>query len=176
MRYAWPLLLACLVGGAAGAQTQAPTKLGPILAASSSTSSSILQLPAAANPATYISLRGGAMVSPRGAGLVGVDFSLPEVGLPNGWHGRVDADVIFKANLGGVDTLVPVTADLLSFRPGVPGANFYYGGGIGAVLGGKSHFDGKLVVGTELAHKLGAEVNVHFTNDTLVTLLIRLHL
>ncbi len=136
--------------------------------------------PTTVNPLTYVSLRGGGMVSPRGAGLVGVDISLPTVVIPNtGWHGRIDADVIIKGNFAGTDTVVPLTFDLLYYSPtAAAGHNVYWGGGLGAVLGGHDpRFDGKLVLGTELTTRLGAELNLHFTEgDTLVTILGRLHL
>jgi hypothetical protein len=136
------------------------------------------QAPTTVNPLTYISLHGGAMVAPRGAGLVGADASIPGLSLGNGWHGRIDADVIFKANFGGIDTIVPITFDQLYYSPGgVGGHNVYYGAGIGAVLGGNTVFDGKLILGTEVTSKIGGEVNVHITErDTLVCLLARIHM
>ena len=127
---------------------------------------------------TSLSIRGGAMVTPRGAGLAGVDFSLPSVTVGNGWTGRVDADVIFKANFGGINTIIPATFDLIQTQPSGPGGKaIYYGGGIGAVLGGNTVFDGKLVLGINLAQKVDFELNVHFTErDTLLTLMGRFHL
>jgi hypothetical protein len=126
----------------------------------------------------YLSLRGGAMLSPRGAGLVGIDASLPSLSLGAGWRGRLDADVIIKANLAGVNTIVPVTIDQL-YTVSAPGriGVAYYGAGVGVVSGGGTRFNAKLVLGAEIAKKLGAEVNVHFAErDTLVTVLARLHL
>jgi hypothetical protein len=136
------------------------------------------RMQATPSPIQNLSLRGGAMVSPRGAGLAGIDFDVPSLSIGNGWHGRIDADVIFKANFGGIDTAVAVNFDQLYYSPNaVSGHNVFYGGGLGVVLGGHAVFDGKLVLGTELSRKLGAEVNVHFTErDTLVCLLARLHL
>ncbi len=133
----------------------------------------------ALNPFSNIGLRGGAMVSPRGAGLVGLDYTIPNiVGLGTGAHTRIDADVIFKANLGGVNTIIPITVDQLYTSPAsVTGRTVYYGGGIGAVLSGPAKFDGKLVLGMDLVKSLGAEVNVHFTErDTLLTILARFHM
>lgn len=128
----------------------------------------------AGSDTVYLTLRGGAMVSPRGAGLAGVDFSLPSITLGTDWHGRVDADVIFKANLGGVNTIIPATFDLLHYDPT---HRVYFGGGAGAVFGGNTRLDAKLILGTELVSKLGAEVNLHFTErNTLVTILARIHL
>jgi len=131
------------------------------------------------NPLSNLALRGGAMVSPRGAGLVGLDFTLPSiVGIGTGAHTRIDADVIFKANFGGVNTIIPVTIDQLYSAPAsVTGRTVYYGGGLGAILSGPAKFDGKLVLGMDLVKSLGAELNVHFTeHDTLLTILARFHM
>lgn len=128
---------------------------------------------------TAISIRGGAMVAPRGAGLVGVDFSLPDVTFGGGaWHGRIDADFIIKANFRGTNTAVPVLFNVLHYEPGGSGGRgVYYGGGLGVIFGDGSVFDGKLVLGTELTDKIGAELNVHFNDrDTLLCLVARLHL
>lgn len=124
------------------------------------------------------SLRGGAMLSPRGAALVGLDLAIPSLTLASNWHARLDGDVIIKANFGGIDTIVPVTVDLLTYSEGGMGLrDVYFGGGLGAVLGGPAKFDGKLVLGTDLSNRLGAELNVHFTErDTLVTVLARIHM
>jgi hypothetical protein len=129
-------------------------------------------------PGTAMSIRGGLMVTPRGGGMAGVDFSIPSISLGAGWHGRVDADVIFKANFGGVDTIIPVTFDQLYFNPAATGGHaFYWGGGLGAILGGPGVFDAKLILGVDLTSRFGAEMNVHFTEgDTILTLLARFHL
>lgn len=128
------------------------------------------------SPIASYALRGGAMVTPRGAGLVGVDATIPSLSLGEGWVGRIDADVIFKANLGGVNTIVPVTIDQIRYSTPLEGTtSTYVGAGLGAVLSGPARFDGKLVIGADFAQRLGAEVNVHFTeDDTLVTVLARL--
>jgi hypothetical protein len=133
---------------------------------------------ASSSPTANLSLRGGAMVTPRGAGLAGVDFMIPSLSVGSDWQGRIDADVIFKANFGGINTIVPVTVDLIHTDPnGVSGHSIYYGGGLGAVLGGKALFDGKLIIGAQVTQKVSAELNVHFTeHDTLLTLMARLHL
>ena len=177
LRFLAPLGALALMSAAAGGQSNN----GRIRLAQLETLPALHLMKApSASPATYIALRGGAMVSPRGAGLVGADFSLPNSNVGNGaWHVRIDADAIIKANFGGVNTAIPVTVDLLSYAPsgGPSGHNIYYGGGLGAVFGGRSVFDGKLVLGTELTSKIGAELNVHFTeHDTLLTLLARLHM
>ena len=130
------------------------------------------------SPMTWISLHGGAMFGPRFGGLVGIDASIPGLNMGNGFHSRIDADVIFKANFAGIDTVVPVTFDQLWYSPNAAsGHNMYLGAGVGAVLSGPITYDVKLIAGTELTNKLGAEVNVHLTgHDTLWTAFVRLHM
>jgi hypothetical protein len=130
------------------------------------------------SPLALLSFHAGAMLSPRGGGLVGLDASMPSLSLGYGMKGRLDADVIFKANLGGIDTIVPVTFDQIFYSPSVAGGKkMYVGGGLGAILSGPAVFDGKLILGTEVSRNLGAELNFHFNKyDTLVTLFARLHM
>lgn len=134
--------------------------------------------PTTVDPTTWVSLRGGAMLSPRGAGLVGLDLSLPAASLfGEGWHGRLDADVIFKANFAGVDTIFPVTVNQVYYRPQVGMVDVYGGGGVGAIFGGDTRFAGKLLLGVTLNERLGVEGNVIFNEeDTMFTLFGRLHL
>jgi hypothetical protein len=73
------------------------------------------------SPLALLSFHAGAMLSPRGGGLVGLDASMPSLSLGYGMKGRLDADVIFKANLGGIDTIVPVTFDQIFYSPSVAG-------------------------------------------------------
>lgn len=171
-------IAACSV--AANAQAPAPGNFVPLTAfvKTATINRTFGQAPATVNPVTYLSIHAGAMVAPRGAGLAGVDASIPSISLGNGWHGRLDADVIFKANLGGIDTIIPITFDQVYYSAGGAGShNVYYGGGVGAVLGGNTVFDAKLILGTELTNKIGGELNVHFTErDTLVCLFARIHL
>ena len=159
---------------AQGSDTTLHTSLAGLISGAAITR----RMQATPSPIQNFSIRGGYMASPRGAGIAGVDFDTPTLSLGNGWHGRIDADVIFKANFGGINTAVVATFDQLYYSPNAAGGhNVFYGGGVGAVLGGHAVFDGKLVLGTELNKKLGAEVNVHFTErDTLVCLLARFHL
>jgi hypothetical protein len=177
-----PLLLAGTLALATTAATaQSASNDGAVRLASlirTTRAASAAPPPKASSSGTSISLRGGAMVTPRGAALVGVDFSLHDVNFSGGWHGRIDADFIIKANFHGSNTAVPVTFDVLHYEAGKGGSqNVYYGGGLGIMFGDGSVFDGKLVLGTELTSKLGAELNVHFNDrDTLLTLLARLHL
>ena len=80
----------------------------------------------------------GAMVTPRGAGLAGADIDIPSVSILKGFTGRLDVDVIFKANFGGVRTLTIITLDQISTtQNGLQGHNVYYGGGLGAIMGGE---------------------------------------
>lgn len=137
-------------------------------------------MPAAAetsSPVPNLSLRGGVMVSPRGAGVAGVDIGIPTLNLVSGWEGRIDLDVIIKANLGGVNTIVPVTADLLHYLPSAAGKAFYLGGGVGAKLGGSAGAVLKGIVGTELGGRFGVEGNIMWTkDDTLLTFVGRIRL
>ena len=124
-----------------------------------------------------ISLRGGVMVNPRGAAIVGADIDLPQISLGSGWHGRADVDVIIKANLSGANSLTVATFDQLYYSAnGASGHNVFWGGGVGALFGKGNDFDAKLVVGTELTNKFGSELNIHFNKrNTLVNLLGRMH-
>ncbi len=124
-----------------------------------------------------ISLHAGVMVNPRGAAIVGADVDLPTLSVGSGWHGRADVDFIIKANLGGVNTLTIATIDQLYYSSnGANGHNVYWGGGLGALIGGGADFDAKLILGTELTSKFGAEANIHFNKrNTLINLLGRLH-
>lgn len=125
-----------------------------------------------------LALRGGAMFSPRGAALVGADITLPVLKFFDGWSGRLDADVIIKANFAGANTVVPVTFNQIYYLPGSFGGRAtYLGGGAGAVFGsGGTKLDIKALVGAELTQSLGGELNVHFADgDTLWTAVVRLH-
>jgi hypothetical protein len=166
--------LGLIATGGATAQGTGRVNLTPLL----TSQQMILAAQHSENSLTNVSLRGGAMISPRGGGLVGLDFAMPTLSLGSGWHGRLDGDVIFKANFGGINDIIPVTVDQLYYSPeAFGGRGIYFGAGVGAVLSGPAKFDGKLILGTELAKRLGAEVNIHFTeHDTLVTVLGRLHL
>ena len=133
--------------------------------------------PLGLNPLGMFALRGGAMLSPRGAGLVGVDATLPGFGFGFGFSTRIDVDIIFKANFGGLNTIIPVTVDQIFRSPTVSGKSVYVGGGVGAVLGGPAKFDGKLILGADLLNKLAGELNVHVSDrETLFTILARLHM
>jgi hypothetical protein len=124
-----------------------------------------------------VNLRGGALVSPTGAALVGADVSLPQLSLGQGFKGRFDADVLFKSSFARTNTIFPVTFDQIYYRPQVGKNDIYLGGGIGAILGDGTTFLGKLVVGVTLTQKVSAELNVLFgQHDTGLTLMGRLAL
>lgn len=124
-----------------------------------------------------LSLRGGVMVAPRGAGLAGVDIPVPSIALLDGWEGRLDADVIFKANFADISTVVPVTFNQVRYTQDMSGRSIYVGAGAGAMLGGKAKLIGKGIVGLELSARLAVEGNVIFTDaKTMVTVVGRLHL
>jgi len=124
-----------------------------------------------------ISLRGGAMLAPRTAGLVGLDLALPGVMVGGGWEGRLDADVIIKANFAEVNTVVPVTLSLMHYAPVASGRALYYGFGAGALLGGKAKVIGKGILGMEVTPRIAIEGNVIVTDDKpMINLLARLHL
>jgi hypothetical protein len=157
---------------AQGAETQNISLAG--LAASNA----VTRFAPAGAATTNFSIRAGAMVTPRGAALIGGDVDLPTLSLGNGWHGRLDADFLIKANFGGVNSVTLVTFDQLYYSPNAAsGHNVYWGGGLGAIFGGGTTFDGKLILGTELTTRIGAELNVHFNSrDTILALMARIHI
>jgi hypothetical protein len=157
---------------AQGAETQ------NISLAGLTASNAVTRFAPAAAPSTAFSIRAGGMVTPRGAALIGADYELPTLSLGNGWHGRLDADFLIKANFGGVNSVTLVTFDQLYYSPNAAsGHNVYWGGGIGAIFGGGTTFDGKLILGTELTSRIGAELNVHFNDrDTILSLMARIHI
>lgn len=122
-----------------------------------------------------VSLRGGIMASPRGAALVGFDYHLPAIESLQGFEPRFDLDVILKANLAGINTIVPATISLIQYIPATESYTPYWGGGVGAVLGGAAKFDAKLVLGLELSRTLAVETNYHLTSEkNLLTAAARL--
>ncbi len=124
-----------------------------------------------------LSLRGGAMVAPRGAGLAGIDIPVPSIALLDGWEGRLDADVIFEADFAEISTIVPVTFNQMRYTEDMSGRSLYVGAGAGALLGGKAKLIGKGIVGLELSARLAVEGNIIFTDaKTMVTVVGRLHL
>lgn len=124
-----------------------------------------------------MSLRGGLMVSPRSAGHAGIDIAVPSVSIMDGWEGRIDADVIFKANFSSVSTAVPVTFSLVRYSDNVRGHSAYLGIGAGTLLGGKSKLLAKGILCVEVGPKLGVEGNILFSESkTMVLLTARLHL
>ncbi len=128
--------------------------------------------------APSFSLRLGLMFSPRGAGIAGLDVTIPQLSILTGWTVRVDADAIIKANFGGANTVFPVTFNLINNVPGtVGGRSAYFGIGAGGILGsGKTEFVAKGTLGAGLSRGIAAEANVLFgENDTVLSAVIRLH-
>ena len=124
-----------------------------------------------------LAFHAGGMLSPRGAALAGLDLPLDYSLIGTGFRGRLDADAIIKANLGGVNTLVPVTFDQI-YNLNLPvSSRVYVGGGIGPYFGDKTRFGGKLIAGAEF-NRFGLEGNIHFagTGDTLFTVQARIGL
>jgi hypothetical protein len=124
-----------------------------------------------------IAVRGGAMFSPRSAGLAGIDVTIPSMGGDRGRF-RADADVIFRANINGVKTVIPVTLNQIYYAPTGNGLlNLYYGAGGGAVFSGPVKWTAKFIVGTNLGNKLALEGNVYLTQrETLFLVAGRLKL
>jgi hypothetical protein len=122
-------------------------------------------------------LRLGAMISPRGKFLAGVDYTLPAIGGSN-FRVRLDAEVIFSANFAGTRTLYPLTANAVYSKGLLGGTRLYGGLGIGPYLGEVTRFGGKVFVGADLVSRVGVEVGVHFSGsgEPLVTGLVRLGL
>ena len=125
-----------------------------------------------------VSLRLGALLSPRTKFDAGIDASIPGLHLLPNFNTRVDLDVIFSANLGGVTTLVPVTFDQIYSKGLVGGTRVFAGAGIGPYFGDKTRFGGKLLFGADVTSRIGAEVDVHFAGvgDPLVSLVARIGL
>ncbi|HZT41680.1 MAG TPA: hypothetical protein VFA07_05805 [Chthonomonadaceae bacterium] len=149
------------------------------LTASTLAASTVSQVPPIGAFSPFpVALRLGAMLSPRTKADVGIDVTLPHLGIGPGWDARLDADVIISANFGGISTLVPITFDEIYTHTLPGGAPIYIGGGIGAYIGNTTRFGGKVLVGAGLSKQLAAELAVHWPgfSDTLVTLQLRIGL
>lgn len=172
------LALACAVPS--GAQSNRSTNLASALGMQPAPNAYHMQRQQSQSPLINLGLRGGVMVTPRGAAVVGLDFGIPQLSLHQNWEGRLDADVIIKANLAGANTIVPVTLDQIYTSPsgGIGGRSSYFGIGAGALLGGKAKLDGKLIFGMDVTNKLGIEVNYHMAEDNrpLLVFLARTHM
>ena len=124
------------------------------------------------NPTPFpINLRIGALLSPKGKLDIGADLTLPDLHILPSLTTRIDADAIFGANIGGSQTIIPVTFDQL-YTKSLPGTtSFYFGGGAGLYLGGRSRFGGKAVVGATF-NRFGVEADLHFSGsgDPLLSL------
>lgn len=129
-----------------------------------------------ANP---LALRIGGMVSPRTKFAGGVDYALPSTGIGRDWIGRVDAEAIVSANLGGITTIIPVTFGEVYTMPERTGSVRFYGGvAIGPYFGEVTRFGGKLFAGANFSTHFSGEVGVHFSGsgEPLVTLTARVPL
>lgn len=149
------------------------------LTASSLAASTVAQVPSVGSLSPFpVALRLGALLSPRTKADVGIDVTIPHLGIGAGWNARVDADAIISANLGGISTLVPITFDEIYTQTLTGGAPVYFGGGIGAYIGNRTRFGGKVLVGAGISKQLAAELAVHWPGfgSTLVTLQLRIGL
>jgi len=124
------------------------------------------------NPTPFpINLRVGALLSPKGKLDLGIDLTLPDLHILPSLTTRLDGDVIFGANIGGSQTIIPITFDQLYSKSMAGQASLYFGGGVGMYLGGRSRFGGKLVLGATF-NRFGVEANLHFSGsgDPLLSL------
>lgn len=182
-------LAACLVVPACAQQAPAnalPYSAAPYITLPSHAGASLLSIPivgaqpppTTVNPTTYVSLRAGAMLSPRVAADVGLDVDIPGLSIGSGWHGRADLDVLIKTGFLNADTAVPVTLDEIYYAPrAIGGYSVYAGFGIGAIFASNTQVIGKLLVGVPLLRRLDAEANLDISgNDTLFTIFARIHL
>ena len=111
-------------------------------------------------------IRLGAMVSPRIKFVGGADVTFPRYGIAPNWVGRVDAEAIVSANLGGNSTLIPLTFDQVYFFPQKIGSLRPYAGlGIGPYFASSTRFGGKFFVGSRLTDRLSGEAAVHFSGQ-----------
>jgi hypothetical protein len=123
-----------------------------------------------------LALRLGAMVSPRTKFVGGVDLTLPTLGFGPDWVGRVDAEAIVSANLGGVTTVVPLTFNEVYYAPERTGTTrLYAGAGIGPYFGEYVRFGGKLFIGANFTPHVSGEVDLQFSGSgrPLVTAMVR---
>jgi len=136
------------------------------------------QVPVGALSPFPISLRLGAMVSPRTKFAGGVDVTLSGVHIIPQLSTRIDADAIISANFGGVSTLIPITFDQIYSQGLAAGSKVYLGAGVGPYIGDVTRLGGKVFVGAGLSSRLSAEADLHFAGagDSIVTVQLRLGL
>lgn len=122
-----------------------------------------------------VTLRLGAMVSPRLGFAGGVDLTVPKLSILPNWETRIDADVIIVGRPSPLSfnytTFIPVTINQVYSKGVVSGTRFYFGAGVGPYFGKVTRLGGKVFVGADLTSRLSVEAGVHFsgTGDPLVT-------
>ena len=108
-------------------------------------------------------IRLGATVSPNVKFVGGADLTIPSLGFGKNWVGRLDAEAIVSANLGGNSTLIPLTINEVYFSPTKTDSFRLYGGfGIGIFIGSDTGFGGKVFGGARFSQHLSGEIGVNF--------------
>ncbi len=124
-------------------------------------------------------IRLGATLSPNVKFIGGADLTIPSLGLGANWAGRLDAEAIVSANIGGNSTLVPLTFNEVYFAPVKSGSVRFYGGaGIGLFIGSDTNFGGKVFGGARFSQQISGEIGVLFPGqgDGIVTAQVRVSL
>ena len=118
-----------------------------------------------------LAIRLGAMVSPRVKFVGGADLTVPRLGFGSNWVGRIDAEAIVSANLGGNSTLVPLTFDQVYQKSD----KLYFGAGLGPYFGDTTRLGGKIFVGSRFDPQTSGEASLHFVGggDPLFILQVR---
>ena len=118
-----------------------------------------------------LAIRLGAMISPQVKFVGGADLTLPRLGFGSNWVGRVDAEAIVSANLGGNSTLVSLAFDQVYQNAD----KLYFGAGVGPYFGDSTRLGGKIFVGSRFSPKTSGEASLHFVGggDPLFILQVR---
>ena len=136
------------------------------------------QLPGVGSISPFpIHLRFGGMLTPTSKLAAGVDITITGLHLIPSVNTRIDGDAIFGSNLGGSQTIFPVTFDELYSKTLPGGTSIYFGPGAGVYFGGQSRFGGKVVLGASI-NRFGVEANLDFAGigNPLFLLMARLGL
>ena len=125
-----------------------------------------------------ISLRLGAMVSPRIAFNGGIDVRFPQLHLGSGLTARADFNAIVAANFGGVNSIFDLTFGAVYGFGIATGQRVYVGAGVGPYFADQVRFGGRLILGVNATSRIGGELNLHFAGigNPLLTLQVRLRL